>query len=235
MPRHHSSRPASTSWFWTVASGEYELPEGWRIVAAGNRQEDRSIVFRMPAALANRFVHLDFEVDYDDWRAWAVRRGIHPLVIGFLGLRRELLSERPGTSYAFATPRSWEIASDAVGALGLDGSSHDVLIGIVGEGAAVEFIGYSQAVLSEEDVRAIIADPRRATLPEELGPLYALVSYLVARSPEPEVLRAAGVLLPRLQPEFAVLLARDLLRVNPRFVTDPGYLAFVDAHKELLL
>ena len=65
--------------------GEYVLPDGWRIIAAGNRQEDKSIVFRMPAALANRFVHLDFEVDYDDWRTWAVGRGIHPLVIGLPG------------------------------------------------------------------------------------------------------------------------------------------------------
>ena len=89
--------------------GEYELPDGWRIVAAGNRQEDKSVVFRMPAALANRFVHLDFEVDYDDWRDWAVARGIHPLVIGFLGLRRELLSSSPvagGRSRRLARGRS---------------------------------------------------------------------------------------------------------------------------------
>ena len=32
--------------------GEYVLPEGWRIVAAGNRAEDRAVVFRMPSTLA---------------------------------------------------------------------------------------------------------------------------------------------------------------------------------------
>ena len=35
--------------------GEYQLPEGWRIIAAGNRAADRSVSYRMPAALANRF------------------------------------------------------------------------------------------------------------------------------------------------------------------------------------
>ena len=32
--------------------GEYVLPDGWRIIAAGNRSEDAAIVFRMPSALA---------------------------------------------------------------------------------------------------------------------------------------------------------------------------------------
>ena len=81
--------------------GEYVLPDGWKIVAAGNRAEDRSIVFRMPNALSNRFTHLDFEVDYEDWRIWAIDRGIHPMIIGFLGLRRELLQDG-GTQSCFS-------------------------------------------------------------------------------------------------------------------------------------
>ena len=28
--------------------GEYELPEGWSIVAAGNRENDRGVVYKMP-------------------------------------------------------------------------------------------------------------------------------------------------------------------------------------------
>ena len=58
--------------------GEYTLPDGWRIIAAGNRAEDASVTFRMPAALANRFIHLDYEVDFDDWRAWAIREKVFP-------------------------------------------------------------------------------------------------------------------------------------------------------------
>ncbi len=71
--------------------GEYVLPDGWIIVAAGNREEDRSIAFRMPEALANRFVHLEFAASFDDWRLWAFHRGIHPTIVALLGLRRELV------------------------------------------------------------------------------------------------------------------------------------------------
>ena len=58
--------------------GEYILPDGWRIFGAGNRAEDASVVFRMPAALSNRFVHVDFEVNVDDWSEWATIRKTHP-------------------------------------------------------------------------------------------------------------------------------------------------------------
>ena len=61
--------------------GEYELPDKWRILAAGNRAEDASVVFKMPAALSNRFIHLDFEHNIIDWRNWAIDSKIHPLII----------------------------------------------------------------------------------------------------------------------------------------------------------
>ncbi|MCW8986057.1 MAG: MoxR family ATPase, partial [Gammaproteobacteria bacterium] len=51
--------------------GDYEVPKGWAIFAAGNRQGDRGVTYTMPAPLANRFSHFDFEVNVDDWVAWA--------------------------------------------------------------------------------------------------------------------------------------------------------------------
>ena len=43
--------------------GDYEVPKGWAIFAAGNRQGDRGVTYTMPAPLANRFSHFDFEVN----------------------------------------------------------------------------------------------------------------------------------------------------------------------------
>jgi MoxR-like ATPase len=49
------------------------LPDGWSIVAAGNLDSDRAVTTRMPTPLRNRFVHLDFEVDLQEWCEWAIR------------------------------------------------------------------------------------------------------------------------------------------------------------------
>jgi hypothetical protein len=214
--------------------GEYELPAAWRVVAAGNRAEDAAVVFRMPSALANRFVHLDFEVDFEDWATWAADRGIHPLVQAFLRLRREMLLDTRAMDRGFPTPRSWEMASDAVTRFGGVGKALDVLIGIVGEGAAMEFSGFAERTMRAERVDAILADPDRAQLPADLGDLYALVAYVASRSDDDATLRGAGRLMLRLTPELGVLLARQVLRRRPDFAADPGFAAFAGRHRAAL-
>jgi len=214
--------------------GEYMLPEGWQIVAAGNRAEDRSVTFRMPAALSNRFVHLNFEVDFDDWRAWAQASKVHLLVVGFLSTRRELLHDMSDAEQGFPTPRSWEIVSDTIKAMGSAKASEDILVGIVGEGAAVEFLAYCEEAISEEVIQKIIEDPEHAELPETLGDQYALISYLASTARTKKALEAAGILLGRLSTELAVLLARDVLRNNAQFVRNPGYRAFLVEHGDLI-
>src|SRR5258705_1979645 len=72
--------------------GEYNLPDGWAIVAAGNRDSDRAVTTRMPSPLRNRFVHLEFEVDLQEWSEWAIQAGIRPELIAFLRFRQDLLS-----------------------------------------------------------------------------------------------------------------------------------------------
>jgi hypothetical protein len=216
--------------------GEYTLPPGWRIVAAGNRAEDKALVYRMPSALANRFVHLEFEIDFEDWRRWALSHEIHPLVVGFLSLRTELLFNMSRPERGFPTPRSWEMASDTVKAMGTNGDAADVLLGIVGEGASVEFVGYCESAMTEKEIEALLEAPSTHSLPTDLGSLYALVSYLAVRAHERRVREASGVLLGRLQPELAVLLLRDLLRRYPRFgAEDKNAQAFIASHSDVIL
>jgi hypothetical protein len=215
--------------------GEYQLPEGWRIVAAGNRSEDASVTFRMPAALANRFIHIDFEIDFDDWRDWAIDARIHPLVMGFLGLRRELLFDMKSPERGFPTPRSWEIVSDTLSVMGAVEACSDILPGIIGQGAAIEFLAYCHESISEQVIKDILKDPEHAPLPEDLGSLYALISYIASRGKDKTVTAPAGMLLHRLPPEPAVLLIRDILKQAPGFVQNKGYQAFVRQHKDLFV
>ena len=130
--------------------GEYELPEKWRILAAGNRAEDASVVFRMPAALSNRFIHLDFEHNLQDWRNWAIDNGIHPLVLGFLGTRGEMLFKMSSSERAFPTPRSWEILSDQLQVFDNYKHIEELMTGTIGEAATIEFMAYCKNALSEK-------------------------------------------------------------------------------------
>ena len=214
--------------------GEYELPVGWRIVGAGNRAEDASVVYRMPAALANRFVHLDFEVSLDDWANWALDAEIHPLVVAFLRVRRELILDMSNLDRAFPTPRAWEMLSDVIKRMGSPKEAADTLIGVVGEGAALEFLGFTERTLTERVVLRILGNPESARLPTDIGDLYALISYISNRARDEGVVASAARLLGRLPAELAVLLIGDILRVNPALTREGGYRDFVREHGELL-
>lgn len=216
------------------AVGEYRLPDGWRIIAAGNRAQDASIVHRMPAALSNRFIHLEFEVSVDDWRSWAIQHGISPLITGFIGTRPDRLFDMQKVERGFPTPRSWHMLSDALRGFGDVSQSLDLIIGIVGEGAAIEFLGYVSSAMNEETIRSVIAEPETARLPAGVADQYALISYMAHKANEAKVRKAAGVLLLRFSPELGVLLARDMLRANARFAMEKGYLEFAARHKQFL-
>lgn len=217
--------------------GEYELPRGWAIVAAGNRAEDKSVVYRMPAALANRFTHLEFEAHFDDWAEWAGPAGVAPTVIAFLAVRRELLAPKPSDAdgVAFATPRSWHMLSDAFRIVGTDSGALEIYQGSVGKGAAVEFLEHAKRSLSIEAIERIIARPMDAVLPSNAGDLWVLIKHTAQRVQEPPVRSAMHALLVRLSAEWAVRLARDVLRIDPMSAFDPQVDAFAKKHADVLL
>ena len=214
--------------------GEYELPPGWWIVAAGNRQQDRAVTFRMSSALSNRFVHLELEPDVDEWRAWALSKRINPLVLSFIGVRPALLLGEVGEGSAYPTPRTWEMLSDVVQALGGPKEAADVLPGIVGQGAAVEFQAYAKRAINEKAIRKVVDQPHNADLPQDLDGIYMLTSWLAFHAGEESVSKASAVLLQRLPPEFAVVLALDMLKARPAFIKEPGYRDFLKAHGHLI-
>lgn len=213
--------------------GEYRLPDGWIIIAAGNREEDGSLVYRMPDALANRFVHLQFEASYDDWKAWAMGRRIHPTIIGLLGIRRELL-HKPGGGGAYPTPRSWEMASDVLEAFGTVEAAEEVLVGTIGQAAAVELLALCRDAEIEQIIVEAVVRPTACVIPKQPSRLSVLVSHLVRRLDEAKVREAIGALLSRLPVEFAALLFRDVAKQRPLLTIEKPFREFLKANREIL-
>ncbi len=194
--------------------GEYTLPSGWRIVCAGNRIDDRGIVFQLPSPLINRMVHLVLEARYDDFKQWAIENRIHPYVIGFLGFRPDLLSsELPDaseTNPAFSTPRAWSMLSNIIGGCEDIDRLHPIIHGTVGYGAGIEFISFIKVYKTLPDIEAIL-EGKSDAVPEEPGALYALCSALIEKYRE--ISQASNLLeySRKLPEEFTVMLIKDLI------------------------
>jgi ATPase family associated with various cellular activities (AAA) len=92
--------------------GSYIVPDGWFVWAAGNRKEDRAGVFEMPAPLANRFLHLQVEADFESFKTYALGEGMHEQIIAFLSFRPTLLHKIDLQQPAWCSPRSWMMASN---------------------------------------------------------------------------------------------------------------------------
>jgi hypothetical protein len=124
--------------------GNYRLPDNVVIVAAGNRESDKGITYRMPAPLANRFVHLEMRVDYQSWETWAVKNKMHKDVVGYLGFaKQDLFDFEPRSSgRSFATPRSWTFVSELLDDGTPDAELVDLIAGTVGEGVAIKFMAH---------------------------------------------------------------------------------------------
>ena len=124
--------------------GQYTLPDNVLIVAAGNREADKGVTYRMPAPLANRFVHLELAVNFDDWFQWAVANKVHRDVVGYLTFsKKDLYDFDPKSpSRSFATPRSWSFVSELLEDDDDDNTTTDLVSGAVGEGLAVKFMAH---------------------------------------------------------------------------------------------
>lgn len=190
--------------------GEYRLPDGWSIVAAGNREKDKAVTHRMPTALANRMVHLEFEVSLDDWLLWAGEKDIRREITAFLRFRPLLLHDfdPQSASRAFASPRSWEFLSRILDAGPESEVEYELFQGTVGHSAAAEFAGFLQVWRELPTVESILESPGSAVVPEEPAAAYALCEALARRASE-ETMPALTAYAERLPAEFSVLLMRD--------------------------
>lgn len=168
--------------------GDYELPGGWVIFAAGNRAGDRGVNYTMPAPLANRFSHYELEVHLDDWVAWAYTHNIDERIIGFLRYRPELLYEfNPSHQpIAFASPRTWEFAHRALQKCQSNGGINLSLLrqavtACVGEAAGVELMTFIEHLSELPDLDAITRG-EQVSIPKAIDLQYAICAALVGRA-----------------------------------------------------
>lgn len=218
------------------AIGEYRLPDGWTIIAAGNRDKDRAVTHRMPTALANRMVHLGFDAVLEDWLDWARDAGIRSEVRAFLRFRPRFLHVLDPTSAdkAFPSPRSWEFVSRILDAEPDHEVEYELFKGTVGKSAAAEFVGYLKIWRELPDVDEVLADPTHADVPAEPAAMYALCEALgyVAGKDNMDALTEYALRVP---PEFGVLLMRDAISHEPELAKSRAFARWAEQNAEVLL
>jgi hypothetical protein len=158
--------------------GKYNLPNNVVIVAAGNRDSDKGVTYRMPMPLANRFVHVEMRADFASWQNWAVNKGIHKDVVGYLSFAKQDLYDfdAKSASRAFATPRSWCFVSDLLhDEVNVDNDTlFNLVAGAVGEGLAVKFQAHRKIAGRMPEPSDILSGKVTDLSVKEISAMYSL-------------------------------------------------------------
>lgn len=188
--------------------GNYVLPEGWNIVAAGNREVDQANVVKFPAPLANRFIHIEIEPEIDSWKVWAMKNGMDERVIAFLTKLPQHLFKMPKAGEkTFPTPRTWEYVSSMK-------NPEDAYLA-VGEGVAAEYNAFLDVYKKMPDIDGILSGKIKPTMfnkyvPKENDVLFALSTALAVRCKKENLDNFFGY-VKNLPKDFEVLSVRALL------------------------
>jgi len=158
--------------------GKYHLPKNVVMVAAGNRESDKGVTYRMPTPLANRFLHQEMKVDFASYQDWAVKNKIHKDVVGYLSFAKQDLYDfdAKSASRAFATPRTWTFVSQL---LDDDDGDNDTLTnliaGTVGEGLAVKFMAHRKVSSKMPNPADVLSGKVKDLNVKEVSAMYSLV------------------------------------------------------------
>ncbi len=225
--------------------GEYQLPDGWVVIAAGNPASERGVHFSMPRPVRNRFVHLNLEPDFEDWCQWAIRAGVRPEVIAFLRFKPALLHEADSTSEAnaWATPRSWEMASSVLNGFarrhnsgffaGATEIQAQLLEGTVGAAATTELVAFLRLFRALPSIDEILLNPCTAPLPSEPSAQIAIATALGRVLTDHSIARGMQY-LDRMPTEMRVLAIRDAAVRNRGITHTPEFVRFGVEHAGVL-
>jgi hypothetical protein len=201
--------------------GDYRLPKGWRVIAAGNRVSDRAAAQRMPTHMRNRFAHLYCIPNVPAFTKWAVANNVAPEVIAFVRFRPALIHRMPkGDENAFPTPRSITKAAKYINAP-LD-QREDLFGAHIGADVARELEGFIRLYHSLGSLDDIIKNPTTAKVPTEPSERYAVatgLAHMATRKNWPAIVQYAD----RLTGEGKSLLIHDSVIRNPNLKNTTEY------------
>ncbi|PPQ38967.1 hypothetical protein SAMN06265338_101980 [Rhodoblastus acidophilus] len=183
--------------------GNYILPDGWQVIAAGNASFHGAISHDMGTALADRMFHFNVQTAIDAFLDHAGANNFAPEVMAYLKVRPDKLDDTQAQIAADhligASPRGWEDISNVLKS-GLSEAAKRVFVqGRIGAANAAEFFGVLREIQAGADVlRLMAARPGAETaalLPRTLDGLYGMVYGLLAASTDDRaVARAAEIL-----------------------------------------
>jgi MoxR-like ATPase len=169
--------------------GDARIGSQWVVISASNRTvDDPDTLPQWSSALGNRFKQINYVPKYEEWKEWAVGK-VDERILDFLEFNQNLfytLDDETTMDSAFASPRSWKAASDAIKELEQDAKEEGYRVTAslieeevssqVGMDVGLEVGKFFRIMerFSKADVEKVFTEPDKAALPGKAGSGYDL-------------------------------------------------------------
>lgn len=215
--------------------GEHVLKDNVRLCMAGNLDDDKGVVNKIPMPLNNRMTHFEIINPMQDFCIHAQSVGVPPVFIAFWNFKENLVNtyDPKSASTVVATQRSWFSAVDIY----QDGRlSHELkesaMVGTVGEGPAIEFLAFAEIWKSLTPIRDIIADPEKVQLPAEPSLRYATAMH-ISGNMTPKNIGQLHKYLIRMPPEFVVMAWQLATERDKNLFNVPAFIDYMKRYRDV--
>lgn len=172
--------------------GDYQLPPGWMIIAAGNAAFHGAVSYDMGTALADRMFHFHVQSVVQAFLDYALVQEMAPEVMAYLKIRPDKLDDTAAQlaqdNLTGASPRGWEDVSRVLQSDLSEAQKNLFIQARIGAANAAEFLAVIREIQAGSNVVELLeAAPGPATaalLPKSLDALYGLVYGLTAAAAE---------------------------------------------------
>ena len=218
--------------------GQKKLHPKTAIVAAGNLVTSGAIVNRQSTATQSRLVHLELAVDPNLWIEWASKNNLDYKVTSYISsMPNELHQFDPKhNDKTFACPRTWEFVSKVLKAAG-NTPLPELLVnlsGIIGEGAARQFVAFCETLVELPSIKEILASPFSATLSKKPSLLHA-ASHLVASNMNIDNVDILINYIERMPVEFQTITLQNAIFRDRKMVKHNRVIAWIDEKGDTFL
>ena len=108
--------PAMLQFLQYKIFGRHRVPAGWIVVTAGNPPEYNNSVREFDIVTWDRLKRVDVEPDYDTWKEYAYKKGVHASITTYLDIKKSDFYKIETTvdGKTFVTARGWSDLSDMI-------------------------------------------------------------------------------------------------------------------------
>ena len=215
--------------------GEHMLKPNVRIVAAGNRDDDKGVVNRMPMPLCNRMTWAESIVSHVEWGEWAQSQGVPPVIIAFIHFKPTLLMtyDPAKSEKVVATPRTWAKAALYHADPHMPPEIKQASIaGAIGSGPAKELEAFIAIWHKVTPIKDIIADPDGTKVPTEASMRFA-TAISISGAMTKKTLAPLYQFLKRMPPEMVVLAWQLANKRDASLYSTPEFMDFTKRYRSV--